>query len=196
MRVAAEIMGNDLSEHEQLQAVKRVRNGDANAFAPLVQAYRDPLFVFVGNMLRRGPQVGDVVQDVFLAAYANLASFDPSRSRFSTWLFSIAKNRCLNELRRKPLFVQADPDAAAPPYENSPEAAYFHRRLLEELDASLGAMPVKDRTVFIMAELNGLSHAEIAEVEGIGAGAVKSRLFRARARLKSVFAKQRNENHE
>ncbi len=188
-------MGNTLSEHEQLQAIKRVQNGDAESFTPLVLAYQNPLFVFVGNMLRHTPHVSDVVQDVFLAAYSNLASYDPSRSRFSTWLFSIAKNRCLNEMRRKPLFVQTDPDAE-PPHYDSPEAACFHRQLLQELEKSLSAMSPRDKAVFIMAELNGLSHAEIAEVEGIGVGAVKSRLFRARARLRNVFAKQRNDAHE
>lgn len=97
-------------------------------------------------------------------------------------------------MRRKQLFVQSDPDAE-PPHDDSPEAAYFHRELLQELETALNAMPPKDKAVFIMAELNGLSQTEIAEVEGIGIGAVKSRLFRARAKLRSIFAKQRIDSH-
>src|SRR5262249_16336034 len=89
--------GGDVNE--DLEGIRRTLAGDTEAFRLLVVRYQRPLFGFIRNLVG-GTESEDVAQDVFLAAFANLASFDPARATFSTWLFTIARNRCLAALKK------------------------------------------------------------------------------------------------
>src|SRR5262245_50902233 len=87
--------------NDDLAAIRRVLAGDVQHFAVLVRRRQGSLCGLVRNLLPRSADWEDVAQDVFLAAYANLASFDPRRAAFRTWLFTIARNRCRNVLKRR-----------------------------------------------------------------------------------------------
>ena len=93
-----------------------------------------------------------------MAAFRSLASFNPKRSAFSTWLFTIARNRCRNELaRRRPVVGAELPDVVDL---RSPERAASEAELFRQLDAALGALPFEQRSAFVLAHLQGLSYEE------------------------------------
>ena len=152
---------------------------------PRGSRYQRPLLTLIRNLTPPDTDHEGVAQEVFLAAFRSLASFDPKRSAFSTWLFTIARNRCRNELaRRRPVVGAELPDVVDL---RSPERAASEAELFRQLDAALGALPFEQRSAFVLAHLQGLSYEEVARIEGVGVGTVKSRIARAREKLRCLL---------
>lgn len=168
------------------QAIERVLGGDADAFERIVERYQKPLLKMIMNFLDDREESRDVGQEVLVAAYRNLAAFDPARSRFSTWLFAIARNRSLNALRRRRRREgAAKPEPGSDQNVRSPREEAARREIFARLDAAVRRLPARLRTVFVFAEFEGLPYDEIAQLEGIKTGTVKSRVSRARARVRA-----------
>jgi RNA polymerase sigma-70 factor, ECF subfamily len=87
--------------NDDLDAIPRVLAADVESFRRLVERYQRPLLTLIRNLTAPDTDDERVAQEVFLAAFRSLASFDPKRSAFSTWLFTVAHNRCRNELARR-----------------------------------------------------------------------------------------------
>jgi RNA polymerase sigma-70 factor (ECF subfamily) len=173
-----------IQDFEQ-EIMRKVTNGDTDAFEFLVKKYEKQLFIMVANLLKRPDRVEEIVQDIFFNAYKHIRKFDPNIGKFSTWLFRIARNRCLNEIKRKeerPL-----PETYDIPEEGNPEDDLINKEVLVKLNKSLNRLPYKHKVVFVLADLQGLSYEEIAQIEQTNTGTVKSRLSRARQKLRSIL---------
>jgi RNA polymerase sigma factor (sigma-70 family) len=165
------------------QLVERFRAGRDEAFRVIHDRYRARLLAYVRQMLsgRSGEDVEDVLQDVFERAARTLrAGATPVGLR--PWLYSVAHNRCIDELRRRP---PSPPDvfAASRPPAGDTSAVAERRADVERLFSDLRALPEVQRSAILMRELQGLSHAELAEVLDASVPAVKSLLVRARVGL-------------
>ena len=172
--------------NDDLDAIRRVLTDDVESFRRLVERYQRPLLTLVRNLTPPNTDYEGVAQEVFLAAFRNLASFDPKRSAFSTWLFTIARNRCRNELaRRRPVVGTELPDVVDP---RSPERAASEAELFRQLDAALDALPFEQRSAFVLTQLQGFSYEEVGRIEGVGVGTVKSRIARAREKLRLLLS--------
>jgi len=170
---------------DDLDVIRRVLDGDPESFQRLVERYAGPVMRMIRNVTGDSHACEDIAQEVFLAAYAKLRSFDPDRSRFSTWLFTIARNKSVNAIKKKkPLCVADVPERTD---EESPEEAAAGGELLAALDDALLGLPVDQRTAFVLAEFEQLSYETIAQIEGVRVGTVKSRINRARNRLKEAL---------
>jgi RNA polymerase sigma-70 factor (ECF subfamily) len=172
---------------DDLPAIRRVLGGDLEAFRVLVQRHQGPLCCLIRNLVPDAHDAEDLAQDVFLTAYRKLASYDPGRGAFSTWLLTIARNRCRNALKKprpRPLADLPDVAEDRPPDAELTEAEWF--RLL---DRALDALPFEQKTAFVLAEIQGLSHEEVGRIEGVPVGTVKSRLSRAREKLRSLLSR-------
>jgi RNA polymerase sigma-70 factor (ECF subfamily) len=170
---------------DDLDAIRRVLAGDVESFRRLVERYQRPLLTLVRNLTPPDTDHEGVAQEVFLAAFRGLASFDPGRSAFPTWLFTIARNRCRNELaRRRPVAGTELPDLVDP---RSPERAASEAELVRLLDAALDDLPFEQRSAFVLAQLQGFSYEEVGRIEGVGVGTVRSRIARARERLRRLL---------
>jgi RNA polymerase sigma-70 factor (ECF subfamily) len=164
------------------EVIQRVLNGDRSSFRVLVERYERQLFGFLRRFLPCVADCEDVAQDVFLAAYRNLGAYRPDAARFSTWLLTIARNKCLHALaRRRPAALAGTPE---PLEARPPDAALTEEEFFGRLDAALATLPLEQRTAFVLAELQELSLEEISRIEGVGVGTVKSRLGRARVKLR------------
>jgi RNA polymerase sigma-70 factor (ECF subfamily) len=157
------------------------QEGDEEAFVELYRRYRDKLFNFARRLLRDPTLAEEATQDVLLKLYGARVSYVP-RSRFSTFIFRIATNHCLNLLARKERRVidrKQLVDAAADPAAN-PEDRAAAGEVREAVEVALAALPEKQAAALLLSHHEGLSHQEIGEVLGVSVSAVKSLVFRAR----------------
>jgi RNA polymerase sigma-70 factor, ECF subfamily len=179
--------------NDDLAAIRRVLSGDIESFRRLVERYQRPLLTLVRNLTPRDVDHEGVAQEVFLAVFRSLASFDPTRSVFATWLFTIARNRCRNEFaRRRPVRGAELPEVVDL---RSPERAASEAELFRQLDAALDALPFEQRSAFVLSQLQGLSYEEVGRIEGVAVGTVRSRIARAREKLRSLLRHHAAEPH-
>ncbi len=170
---------------DELDVIRRVLDGDPEPFQWLVERYAGPVLRLIRNVTGDRHTCEDIAQEVFLAAYAKLGSFDPDRSRFSTWLFTIARNRSINAAKKKrPMCVADVPERTG---DGGPEEAAAAEELLAALDEALLDLPLPQRAAFVLAEFEQLPYETIAQIEGVQVGTIKSRVNRARKKLKKAL---------
>jgi RNA polymerase sigma-70 factor, ECF subfamily len=173
--------------------VAAAKAGDVGAFENLVNRYERKIFRLAQHITQNTEDAQDVTQEAFLKAYEHLGEFQ-GNSRFYTWLVRIAVNQALMKLRkRRPKDVSLDEDIqtedAAMPREiedwgPSPEKRYAQSELASILSRVIGELDPSFRTVFQLRDIEELSTEETAEVLGLSVPAVKSRLLRARLKLR------------
>jgi RNA polymerase sigma-70 factor (ECF subfamily) len=164
------------------------RAGDPEALRCFVVRYERMVFALLSRMLGRGPHVEDLAQETFLRAFRALPRFDATGpARPSTWLLTIA-TRLVHDARRKrrPSLerLEADLPAAAP---GTPETERSRAELGRAISRAAGELSDGHRDVFVLAEFHGLDMKEIAQVLSIPEGTAKTRLFRARERLRALL---------
>lgn len=179
--------------------LQRIARGDLRAFSELVDRYQRPLFAFLGRMGLEAARAEEVAQETFLRAWQHLPRYRTEQAQFSTWLFTIARRLALNELARSRNRheVAADDDAPEPACAAArPEQALDQRRLQARIDAAFRSLGTDDRSVLALAYTHDLGMAEIAVIEGCSVDAVKTRLHRARQRLRIALDISPEHGHE
>ncbi|MHC4310124.1 MAG: RNA polymerase sigma factor [Planctomycetota bacterium] len=165
--------------------IHRVLEGDTESFRFILERYEMPVIRMIRNITNGTDSSEDIAQDVFLTAYKKLASFDPARSNFSTWLFTIARNKSLNALKKKrPLLMSELPEKSVP---HNPSDDVARKEFYDLLDQTLQALPSRQKRAFILAEFEKLSYEEIAQIEGTRLGTIKSRINRAKKKLRTAL---------
>ncbi len=156
--------------------------GDRTALDQLLRRHHERVYAVCRRMAGNDADALDATQEALLAIVRGLPRFD-GRAAFSTWCYRVATNACLDELRRR----KRRPDPGLPEVEHAPPGAApglsesVSDRL--DLDAALAALPEDYRAAVVLRDQLGLDYAEIAEVLGIPAGTVRSRISRGRAAL-------------
>lgn len=179
---------------EDAALMLRVQQGDLAAFEALVERYKQPVFNFVLRILHDPDEAEDIAQQVFVQAWKAAGRYRVA-SRFSTWLYTIARNLSLNELRRRGRHrtesLDAPPDgreSETPAPEDARQVGVAEEVLLGELERkieeALAALPEAQRTALLLFREKDLSYEEIAEVLGCSVAATKSLIHRARTSLK------------
>lgn len=173
----------------------RVKQGDNTAFAELVDKYKQPVINLVYRMLRDATEAEDLAQNVFVQVYKAAHRYQVN-SRFSTWLFTIARNFCLNEIRRRSRHPTESLDARHPDQEDqplhqfedkktfSPPESLLHGELEDKIQAALAELPETQRLAILLCRQDELSYEDIAAVIGCSMSATKSLIHRGRETLK------------
>jgi RNA polymerase sigma-70 factor (ECF subfamily) len=173
----------------------RVKRGDESAFAELVDKYKQPVMNMVYRYLRDATEAEDVAQAVFLQVHKSAQRYEVS-ARFSTWLFTIARNLCLNELRRRSRHPADSLDATFSDAEDHPARqfedrkvslpgeAVLHGELAQKIELALAELPENQRTAILLCRGDEMSYEEIAVVIGCSLSATKSLIHRGRETLK------------
>jgi RNA polymerase sigma-70 factor (ECF subfamily) len=170
---------------QDAEVIRQVQCGNGNAFRALVERYQCAVYALAGQLLPDAHEADDAAQDAFVQAYHHLDSFDPRRGCFSTWLLAITRNTCLNRRkRRRDATLATLPELAVT---RGPGVELEWAETFARLDAALARLPVDQRVVFVLAELHELPLAEVARIEQVRLGTVKSRLSRAKAKLRAVI---------
>lgn len=175
---------------EDNEAIRLVKKGDTEAFSFLVEKYHRRLLSFIFRLTGCEEAVEDIGQEVFLTVYKSLRNFDETRGTpFSAWLFITARNRCISEFRSKKRSgkVSLDDLPELMDTSRSAEEVLLESERRRALDASLEQLPEPYKAA-ILSSLEGNSLEEIAINENVSVGAVKSRLFRARERMRKLVS--------
>jgi len=180
-----------------LEQVRAAQAGDRDAFDALVTRYRDVVYAVAYRFARDPDLALDLAQDVFIRAYRGIGSFR-GRSSFSTWLYRIAMNTCIDYTRKHSRsvaslsvpeevadFADKLPSERAPFLDPSESA--LTGELGEQIERAIDALPPYHKSVFVLYEIEGLSYKEIAEVVGCSIGTVMSRLHYARKKLRAML---------
>ncbi len=171
-----------------------LRRRDSAAFSFLFETYSDKLFRLALGMLGDETEAEAIVQESFLRLFEKLDQFE-GRAKLSTWLYRVAYNASIDQLRRRrpDQSLVEEPEAteteAIMPalftdWSQAPETILASAEAQDELERAIAGLPERLRTTFVLREIEGLSTAETAEVLGLKPGAVKVQLHRARLRLR------------
>jgi RNA polymerase sigma-70 factor, ECF subfamily len=173
----------------------RVKQGDMDAFAELVDRYKQPVMNLAFRMLRDSTEAEDLAQNVFVQVYKSAHRYQVS-SKFSTWLFTIARNLSLNEIRRRSRHPADSMDATHTEDEDqlpqqfedkttvSPPESLLHGELQQKIEQALGELPENQRLAILLCRQEDLSYEDIAQTLNCSVSATKSLIHRGRETLK------------
>ncbi|MGO8766671.1 MAG: RNA polymerase sigma factor [Limisphaerales bacterium] len=173
----------------------RVKRGDRAAFTELVEKYKQPVVNFVFRSLRDEAESEDLAQNVFLQVYKSRARYQQT-ARFSTWLFTIARNLCLNELRRRSRHPAESLEETHAEHEDQPRQQFedksqiappdnlLHLELAKKIEEALAELPENQRSAILLCRQDELSYEEIASILNCSLSATKSLIHRGRETLK------------
>lgn len=172
--------------------VERCRSGDLSAFEEIYKAHAGKLFSVACRMLGNPADAEDLLQEIFLSAHRKLDGFR-GEAALGTWLYRLATNHCLDYLRSRASRTEQVTDAL------DDEAGLFEagsRGLAEQtvskmdLERALARLPEGCRAAFVLHDVQGLEHKEVAEVLGIAEGTSKSQVHKARLRLRAMLSQR------
>ncbi|MBN2508451.1 MAG: sigma-70 family RNA polymerase sigma factor [Verrucomicrobia bacterium] len=173
----------------------RVKRGDREAFAELVDKFKQPVMNLIYRTVHDLTEAEDLTQNVFVQVYKSAHRYEVS-AKFSTWLFTIARNLCLNEIRRRSRHPAESLERAASDQDALPARQIEDSRvrpapegvllaeLEEKIEAALSALPENQRTAILLCRQEAFSYDDIARVLGCSVSATKSLIHRGRETLK------------
>ena len=173
-----------------------VQTGDVDEFGELIARYEAKLKRYARKFLSTNYEIDDLVQDVFIKSYTNIQSFDADK-RFSPWIYRIAHNTFVNELKRKERngfgFFDADTILPQVPAKETTDGDAIEAEIGTELEAFIEKLPTKYREVIVLHYYESLSYQAVSDVLQIPVTTVGVRMTRARAKLKEYY--QTNKIH-
>lgn len=188
---------------DENELIQRIKEGDTESFSQLVLKYERKIINYAFRMLRDENDAEDAAQEAFLRAYRKIDTFNGDAS-FSTWLYTILNNICLDILRKRKRTgenthvsinqnnteddeyeIQIE-DTSPGPYDS-----YRQKAAMKALEAGIEKLSDEHRAVIVMRDINGLEYDEIAKITGMSLGTVKSRISRARIALRKILEEDR-----
>ena len=192
----AAIGGHTDSCYEDGALVCQAQRGDLCAFNRIVARYQNQVVNLAARMLGSRVQAEDVAQDTFISAYRSLGRFRGGNLR--SWLFRIAANASRDVLRRRQRRPESSLEQSleSPSFqpvsgEESPEEAAQRSELNSEIQRAILTLAIDQRTTLVLVDVQGLSYSEAAEAMSVSIGTVKSRLSRARSRVRDALMERR-----
>lgn len=176
------------SELTDEQLMVRFKGGDASAFEALLRRHQTPVFNFIARMVGDRARAEDLAQETFIKVIKGVGTW-VEKAKFTTWLYTVARNQCLDSMRRETLRRAESLDAAAAGDEDgralvetiadagaAVDRSADSARLRPLLERALAGLPEEQREVFVLREYSGLQFKEIAELTGAPENTVKSRM--------------------
>ncbi len=180
---------------------RKVQKGDRRAFELLLAKYERPIFSFIAHFFQDRALCEDLTQETFLRAYRFIASYRP-KEKLATWLFAIAKNLCIDELRRLRKGTTVDIDAVDPEVLVTGSAGGgnpIHTAIAAQeaaiISRAIAKLPEKHRTCIILFYYNELSYEDISRVMDISISNTKILLFRGKKMMLDLYRKESREGN-
>lgn len=179
---------------EDYELVKQSVLGDQNAFAELLNRYKNLVYSVVLRMVNDAEQANDLAQEIFIKLYRNLDKYQPEY-KFSTWLIRISTNHVIDYRRKK---KQETISMEEIPYEltnyQTPEKEYIRKEQSKQLEYAISTLPDLYKIPIVLYHQHGLHYQEIADIIGEPLSKVKNRIFRGRKMLKESLEKGKGES--
>lgn len=182
--------------------IQKCKSGDIYAFEQLIQGYQKKVFNIAYRILGDIDDASDMSQEVFIKVYKSITNFK-EESSLSTWIYRIATNTCLDEVRRKKKAasismsstIQLEDGEITIQVEDSkpgPDELIAQKETREEINKAIESLNEEHKAVIVLRDIQGLSYEEISSVLQCSLGTVKSRINRARSSLKNILISERN----
>jgi len=182
-----------LAKEDDQILIKKALAGNESAFSLLLNKHKDAVYRIIVKIVHNRDEAQDLVQETFMKAFGSLSSYK-CQYRFTTWLYKIAANSCIDFLRKRRLIsVSLDQPLKTkdgevrielPDWTYNPEKDLASRQKFLSIEAAIDLLPRKYREVIVLRHKQDKPYEEIAEILGIPVGTVKARIFRARELLK------------
>lgn len=193
----------DLKERD---LIRRAKQGDMLAFEELILKHEKIVYNLALRMMNHSEDARDISQEVFLKAYRSLSNFD-ERSAFSTWLYRITHNTCIDEMRKRKgkqsfsLEEELENEEGSMQRQiadegDTPEESLLRAEQKNEILQALDNLSEEHKAAIVLRDVKGLSYEEIAEILEVTLGTVKSRISRGRNQLKNEILKIREQNEK
>lgn len=179
---------------EDARLMRRVAEGDAQAYRQLVDTHVRSILAFGARLLNDREEAEELAQETFLRAWQHAERYEPT-SRLTTWLHTIARNQALDRLRKR----RPSPDMNAveeAPGSSRPSEYLERKRTAQRVSEALERLAPRQRAAITLVHYQGLSHVEAADVLGVGVEAVESLLSRARRKLRESLGSSRPETEK
>ena len=173
---------------EDAELVRLCQDGDMTAFEQLFHRHQDRVYSVAFRMMGNTEDALDMTQEIFLRAYQKINKFKFT-SAFSTWLYRLATNFCIDELRKRKRSANTTPleEAITQSDGRTPEDDAISNDREAQVWQAINSLKEKERAIIILRDIEGLSYKEISEVLGYSLGRVKSRIHEARQNLKTIL---------
>ncbi len=187
---------------DEKELVRLAKDGNVAAFETLIGEYQKRIFAIAYRMIQNPEDAADLTQEVIVKIFKHLDKFQ-GNSKFSTWVYRIATNTCLDELkktRRNTTVYSLDKEIETeegslmgelPDQGATPEQAAEKKAVQTAVRVAIGRLNPEHKKVIVLRDLQGLSYEEIAEIINCSVGTVKSRISRARENLKKILSQDR-----
>lgn len=193
-----------LTAVDENKLVNKAVKGDNSAFEALMEKHMGIIYNIALRMTANQDDAEDMTQEIMIKIFRSLGSFK-GNSKFSTWIYRVAVNTCLDELKKKKnkKHLSLDAEISGDDGENqieikddspSPEKLAEQNELRDMVAAAVKLLSDEHRAVIVLRDIRGMSYSEIAGILGCSDGTVKSRISRARAQLKMILEKEYNFN--
>ena len=179
--------------------VKKAQGGDMDAFEELIRQHQQKVFNIAYRMSGNYDDASDMAQEALIKVYLNFDKFD-GKSQFSTWLYRVTTNSCLDQIKKKKKNVTVSLDSELETDEGTvgreiestdrtPQEELENKELSAEINKALKQLSERHRTIIILRDINGMSYEDVAKTLNCSVGTVKSQVNRARAALKKIMLK-------
>ncbi|RJQ85945.1 MAG: RNA polymerase sigma factor [Desulfobacteraceae bacterium] len=165
-----------------IDLVKRCQDGDSNAMETVYNHYKSPLFNLAYRFAKNYAASKDLLQDIFINIFSHIDGLRTPEA-FNGWLYRVAINSCISFVRQKRKVHEVSLDEI----ENTICAEDVHSPMRQQLEEAVGTLPIKQKTVFLLHDVQGFTHAEIAGMTRLTEGTSKSQLFKARMKIRNYL---------
>lgn len=191
---------NSLESKDEIRLINKAKNGSIAAFEELIMAHETKIYNIAYRMFHNEEDAKDISQEIFIKVFENIGKFK-GNSSFSTWLYRIATNTCIDELRRrkgKETYsideeVETDEGRMKREYSDTkpgPEEAAINKEVRHQIQDAMNHLSEEHKTALILRDLQGFGYGEISEILECSLGTVKSRISRARRQLIELLIKK------
>ncbi|WP_026476190.1 RNA polymerase sigma factor [Alkaliphilus transvaalensis] len=188
---------------QEISLIEKTKQGDILSFEKLIEPYQKKAFNIAYRMLGNLEDANDITQEALIKIYKSINKFE-GKSSFSTWIYSIVSNTCIDFLRKKKksqvVYLEQQDDTGEKTYQievademNTPEYLFERKEMRNIIHDAINQLKVDQKEIIILRDINGFSYQEIADILKCSEGTVKSRISRARNSLRILLSKKLQE---
>lgn len=178
----------EVTMEEEKKWIEEVRAGNMQAFTKIIDKYKNQLFATVLRMTKNPEDAQDLVQEAFIKVYEQLNKYD-FKGSFSSWLYRVTINHCLDELRKKRYQVEHitfNEKGIESSEENEPEIVFLKKEKSRQLEKLIASLPEDERMIILLRYANERSYEEISELLHIPLSTVRNKLHRAKKKMRKI----------